>query len=586
MSITNVFSLLGGLALFLFGMNIMGEALEKRAGNKLKSILETLTSSPIKGFFLGLVVTAIIQSSSATTVMVVGFVNSGIMTLSQAVGVIFGANLGTSVTSWLLSLTGIQGDAWYIQMLKPATFTPLLAFAGIIMNMFMKNQKRKDVGLIFLGFATLMFGMEAMSGAVDPLAENEKFQSVLTLFSNPILGVLVGTIFTAVIQSSSASVGILQALCLTGSVTFATAIPVIMGQNIGTCVSAMISSIGATRNAKRAAVVHLTFNILGTIILLPLYYIICGLRFPELIDTATSPQIGPVGVAVVHTVFKIIALVLIMPFSKQLEKIAYLVVKDQDCAEETKLLDERLLNTPSVAIEHCKTVAHSMARIAVDSLVRSIALIGNYSEKEADEIRTMETTVDKYEDALGSYLVKLCSQTMAENDSADATKLLHIIGDFERISDHAVNIAESAEEINDKKLIFSEEARRELSVLISAVNEILSLALSAFEHENFDNATLVEPLEEVIDQLRDALKKRHIQRLQKNECTIELGFILSDMLVNFERVSDHCSNIACCMIEMAHESMDMHEYLHSLKTGSVQEFNDNYDYYRLKYALD
>ncbi len=586
MSFTNIFSLLGGLALFLFGMSVMGDALEKRAGNKLKTILENLTSSPLKGFFLGLVVTAIIQSSSATTVMVVGFVNSGVMALSQAIGVIFGANLGTSVTSWLLSLTGIEGDAWYIQMLKPATFTPLLAFAGIIMYMFMKSQKRKDVGLVLLGFATLMFGMEAMSAAVEPLSENEAFRGVLTLFSNPILGVLVGTIFTAVIQSSSASVGILQALTLTGSVTFATAVPVIMGQNIGTCVSAMISSIGATRNAKRAAVVHLSFNLIATLILLPIYYILCGIFAPELINPATSPSIDPVGVAIVHTVFKIIALALIMPFSKQLEKLACAVVKDKRGTDQTQLLDDRLLNTPAVAIEHCKTVARSMAKIAVDSLIRAAALVGNYNEKEAEEIRAMETAVDKYEDNLGTYLVKLCSQTMAERDSADATKLLHIIGDFERISDHAVNLVESAEEINDKKLNFSDEARRELTVLIGAVNEILSLALSTFEDENLDNAILVEPLEEVIDQLRDALKKRHIQRLQKNECTIELGFVLSDMLINLERVSDHCSNVACCMIEMAHESMDMHEYQHSIKTGQAQEFKENYDYYRIKYAID
>lgn len=586
MNFTNVFSLFGGLALFLFGMSMMGDALEKRAGNKLKSILENLTSSPIKGFFLGLVVTIIIQSSSATTVMVVGFVNSGLMALSQTIGVIFGANLGASITSWLLSLTGIQGDAWYIQIMKPSTFTPILAFVGIVLYMFVKKQKYKDIGLIMLGFSILMFGMDAMSEAVEPLAENETFQRILILFSNPLLGVLVGTIFTAIIQSSGASVGILQALSLTGSVTFATAVPIIMGQNIGTCISAMIASIGTTRNAKRAAVIHLSFNVIATLVLLPVYCLVCLIFAPNLIDPATSPTIGPVGIAAVHTIFKIIAILIIMPFSKQLEKLACAIVKDRDGTDEIQLLDERLLNTPAVAIEHCKTVAHTMAKLSVDSLNIAASLIGNYDEKKADTVRTMESQVDTYEDTLGSYLVKLCSQTMDEHDSADATKLLHIIGDFERISDHAVNLVESAEEIKDKKLNFSDEARRELSVLITAVNEILSLAYASFENDDLDSAALVEPLEEVIDKLRDTLKRRHIKRLKKNECTIELGFVLSDVLVNLERVSDHCSNIAGCITEMDHECMDMHEYQHKLKSGSEQEFNENYDYYRLKYALE
>ncbi len=589
MSLTNIFSLFGGLALFLFGMNLMGSALEKSAGNRLKSILANLTSNPVKGFILGLGVTLLIQSSSATTVMVVGFVNSGIMELSQATGIIFGSNLGASITSWLISLTGIQGDAWYIQMCKPETFTPVLAFIGILLYMFTdlfshggRSSRKKDTGLILLGFAILMYGMEVMSGAVKPLSQNESFQRILVLFSNPILGVLVGTVFTAIIQSSGASVGILQALSLTGTISFNTAVPIIMGQNIGTCITAMISSVGANRNAKRAAIIHLSFNVIATLILLPVYYLISWLFHPAIIDSI----VGPIGIAVIHTIFKIIALAIIMPFSKQLQKLSFLILPDKAGSEESQLLDERLLHTPAVAIEHCKTVARAMADTSVKSLLLASELLNNYDEKTAAEIRRMEESVDKYEDKLGSYLVKLSSQEMTEHDSAEATKLLHIIGDFERISDHSVNIVESVEEINDKKLVFSDEARREIAIISSAVTEILGLALTSFDNDDLDSATLVEPLEQVIDTLRDRLKKRHINRLRKNECTIELGFVLSDLLVNFERVSDHCSNIACCMIEMSHESMDMHEYQSIVKSGNMREFNENYDYYKLKYSLE
>lgn len=586
MSVIDVLTLLGGLAFFLFGMSIMGNALEKRAGGKLKSILADLTSSPVKGFMLGLGVTAIIQSSSATTVMVVGFVNSGIMELSQAVGVIMGANLGTSVTSWLLSLTGIEGDTFWVQMLKPSSFTPLLAFIGIILFMFCKRQKYKDTGMILLGFSVLMFGMEVMEGAVEPLSQSEQFRSVLTLFSNPILGVIVGMVFTAIIQSSSASVGILQALTMTGSVTYATAVPIIMGQNIGTCVSAMISSIGATKNAKRAAVIHLSFNLIATIILLPLYYLVMYLA--ELfIGSIALPGMAadPFGIAVVHTVFKLLALGLLMPFTKQLEKLSRFIVRDSPKEVRSQLLDERLLATPSVAVERCKAVTIEMAKLSVESLKTSLDLIANYDKKKADQVREDEDKVDKYEDALGTYLVKLSSQRMAEADSAEAAELLHMIGDFERISDHAVNIVESAEEINDKKLMLSPEAQRELAVLFDAVREIIGLAYESFASNNIDKAILIEPLEEVVDYLRDTLKRQHIARLQRSECTIEMGFVLSDLLVNLERVADHCSNVGCCLIEMTHDSLDLHDYLNKLKTDEGSEFATGYEYYRTKYSL-
>lgn len=582
MNLFDVLSLMGGLALFLFGMNLMGSALEKRAGNQLKTFLAHITSNPFKGFLLGLGVTAVIQSSSATTVMVVGFVNSGVMTLRQAVGVIMGANLGTSITSWILSLTGIQGDNFFIQLLKPASFVPIVAMIGVILYMFQKSAKRRDTGVILMGFAVLMFGMEAMSGAVSGLKEVPEFTRILVLFSNPILGVIVGTIFTAIIQSSSASVGILQALTVTGSVTYATAVPIIMGQNIGTCVSAMISSIGASKNAKRAAVIHLSFNVIATLILLPAYYLVSWLLHDPLGDKIASP----VGVAIVHTVFKLIALLILMPFTKQLEKLSCIIVSDSKKNEETQLLDERLLATPSVAIVRCREVAVSMATIAVKSIKEAVVLLGEYNEKSAVHARELEDEVDVYEDKLSSYLVKLCAHDMSESDSAEANKLLHVIGDFERISDHAINVVNSAEEIHDKKLEFSGQAKKELNVLINAVLEILDLALASFEKDDLDSAVMVEPLEQVVDYLRDALKKQHIRRLRKQECTIELGFVLTDILTNLERVSDHCSNIAACVLEIARDEMDVHEYLRNVKGGETKEYNDYFDYFKVKYALD
>lgn len=583
MSIFNVFTLLGGLAFFLYGMNIMGDALERKAGSKLKSILANLTSNTFKGFLLGLVVTAIIQSSSATTVMVVGFVNSGIMNLHQAVGVIMGANLGTSVTSWLLSLTGIEGESFWVQILKPSSFTPLLAFIGIVMVMFIKDKSKHDTAYILIGFAVLMFGMETMSGAVEPLAESEKFQQVLLLFSNPILGLIVGTVFTAIVQSSSASVGILQALTLTGSVTYGTAIPIVMGQNIGTCVSALISSIGASKNAKRAAVIHLSFNLISAVICLTVYYLlytIIGFSF-------VNDKASPLGIAIVHTVFKIFALILLMPFTRQLEKLSYFIIKDnEEDKDNVSLLDERLFSTPAVAVERCDNIALDMAKISMQSLKNSMNIIFDYDDKKAEQILKDENTVDKYEDELGSYLVKLGAIGLSDPDSRDVSKLLRIIGDLERISDHAVNILESANEIQSKNLSFSESAKKELSVMMNAVSDILDITLDAFRNDDLKKAYEVEPLEQVVDNLQNLLKKRHVSRLRKKECTIEMGFVLSDVLTNLERVSDHCSNIAICMIEIAHESFDTHGYIQELKLNHDKEFDENVQKLSRKYMLE
>lgn len=579
MTIVEFFTLLGGLSMFLFGMRVMGDALEKRAGNQLKSFLEKLTSSTFKGFLLGLGVTLIIQSSSATTVMVVGFVNSGLMTLHQATGVIMGANLGTSVTAWLLSTSGIQGEG-ILQLFKPESFAPLFAFIGIILYMFQKNRKRQDIGLIFIGFGVLMIGMELMADAVKPLADSPTFQSVLLKFANPIIGVLVGTIFTAVIQSSSASVGILQAFSLTGVVSYSVAIPIIVGQNIGTCVSAMISSIGAGKNARRASFVHLYFNIIAAIIILPLFYLVSAF-----VSLPLETSISPLGIAIVHTGFKLIALCILMPASRLLEKLAMLTVPDGKNDREQELLDDRLLATPAVAIERARIVAHDMAKLSVETLRLSMQLIGNFNEKTLETIYAGEERVDKYEDMLGTYLVKISSCELSEADGHEAAELLHIIGDFERISDHAVNIAESAQEMSDKKLVFSEQANKELAVMIRAVDEIMSSALRSFCDVDMNAAFNVEPLEEVIDLINARLKKRHVARLQRGECTIELGFVLADLLTNLERVSDHCSNIAGCMIEIKHDALDVHEYMEKLKTEGNPRYTACYEAYKEKYAL-
>ena len=580
MDLFDVLTLLGGLSLFLFGMNLMGASLEKRAGSSLKILLGKLTSRKILGFLTGMGVTAVIQSSSATTVMVVGFVNSGLLTLRQAISVIMGANVGTTVTAWILSLTGLDGDNFFVMLLKPTSFTPILALIGVVLTMMAKSDKKKDVGMILLGFAVLMFGMDTMSGAVAGLEEVPEFRNILLMFSNPVLGVLAGAGLTAIIQSSSASVGILQALSATGPVTYGAAIPIIMGQNIGTCVTAMISSVGANKNAKRAAVVHLLFNIVGTAVWLAVFYgINAVVQF-----SFVSHSIDQLGIAVVHTAFNILCTALLFPFSGLLEKMACRLVPDTKAPEKIQILDERFLATPSVAIDRCQEVAETMARISMDALKTSCQLIEHYDPKSAQAVRETEQEADQYEDMLGTYLVKLGRADLNAADSRETAKLLHIIGDFERISDHAVNLVESAEEIRNKGLSFSVHAKQELAVLTAAVGEVMDLALDAFLQNNPALAAKVEPLEQVVDTLKEQLRNRHILRLQKGECTIELGFVWSDLLTSLERVADHCSNIAGCVIEMSHDSLDVHEYLDNVKAGGPG-FLRAYEAYAQKYAL-
>ncbi len=589
-----ILSLVCGLALFLYGMDVMGAGLKKSAGRKLKTILGNLTSSKFKGFLLGLVVTAVIQSSSATTVMVVGFVTSGTMLLSQAISVILGANIGTAVTAWLTALNGIEGGekatAW-LNYLKPDAWMPLLALAGIALIMFAKKDKQKDVGSILMGFAVLMVGMSLMSDAVSELSGNPTFTSILTLFENPLFGVIAGLILTAIVQSSSASIGILQALSVTGDITYGTAIPIILGQNIGTCVTAMISAISANKNGKRTAVVHLLFNIIGVVFWLSMYYLVGWIlnitNVFDYIGLANTTTINMFGIAIVHTTFKILAVGLMWPFTKLLEKLAYLIIRGDDKKgdEYTQMLDERLLETPSVALDNCRKVVNHMAELSIGSLKSSITLYDTYDPKLAQQIRDAEDTVDIYEDVLGSYLVKISAKDLSERDSVDATKLLHIIGDLERISDHSVNMVESAEEMRDKEVAFSAYANSELLKLRGAVAEALDLTLESLLNSDYDKAALVEPLEQVVDYLRDQIKLRHTIRLQKSLCSIELGFILSDVLTNLERVSDHCSNVAGCLIEMSrHETLDIHNYLHGIKNDG-EEFKAKYTEYMDKYAL-
>lgn len=580
MDFFDVLTLLGGLSLFLFGMNLMGNSLEKCAGSSLKVLLSKLTSRKILGFLTGLGVTAVIQSSSATTVMVVGFVNSGLLSLRQAIGVIMGANVGTSVTAWILSLTGLDGESFFIRLLEPTSFSPVLALIGVGLTMMAKSERKKDVGMILLGFAVLMFGMDTMSGAMAGLQDVPEFQSIFLMFTNPVLGVLAGAILTAIIQSSSASVGILQALSATGQVTYGAAIPIIMGQNIGTCVTAMISSVGANKNAKRAAVVHLLFNIIGTCVWLSVFYLINAVVHFDFVGNS----IDQLGIAVVHTTFNVLCTALLFPFSGLLEKLACRLVRDDKVPEQIQILDERLLSTPPVAIGRCQEVAETMARISMDALRTGCRLIEHYDAKEAQAVRETEKEADQYEDMLGTYLVKLGRENLSERDNRQVSKLLHIIGDFERISDHAVNVVESAEEMRSKGLHFSPQAKQELNVLTSAVGEIMDLSLDAFLKDDPDLAVKVEPLEQVVDTLKEQLRNRHILRLQRGECTIELGFVWSDLLTDLERVADHCSNIAGCVIEMAHGSLDVHEYLDYIKGGSIA-FQRAYNAYARKYAL-
>ena len=581
MSYMNVLTLLGGLATFLYGMNVMGDGLEKTAGNRLKTILTKLTANRWSGFLLGLVVTAVIQSSSATTVMIVGFVNSGIMTLSAAVYIIMGANVGTAVTAWLLSTTGISGSAWYLQIFKPTTFTPVLALIGIVMFMMSKKKKRKDMATILLGFAVLMMGMEAMSGAVKPLANIPEFTSILVKFSNPILGILAGAVLTAIIQSSSASVGILQALSLTGAIPYSVCIPVIMGQNIGTCITAVLSSVGTTKDARRASMIHLYFNVAGTVIWSIVFYTITAFFPIAFVDTFATP----LGIACVHTVFKLLSTAVLMPFGPQLEKLAILTVPDKPGKDnEIPLLDERLFVTPAIALERAHTILNEMGTLSFDILQQSLTLLDKFDEKEAEKVVEGENKADMYEDKLGTYMVKLSGHSLSESDSHEMTKYLHMIGDLERISDHAVNIVESAREIHEKEIVFSASANEEIKTIVSAVREILDMTKAALAHEDLKLAAQVEPLEQVIDLLNKSIRARHIDRLTHNECTIELGFVLNDILNNLERVSDHCSNLAVCIIEIAHNSFDTHEYLSEVKHNQG-EFIAQYEQYKEKFAL-
>ncbi len=588
-----VLPLLCGLALFLFGMDLMGDSLKKSAGSGLKAILGKMTSNPIKGFLLGLVVTMIIQSSSATTVMVVGFVNSGTMSLLQAVGVIMGANVGTAITAWITGLSGVGSDSAEgvvdaLSLLKPDSWVPIVAVIAICLIMFVSRGKKRDIGFILIGFVILMTGMDMMSAAVSGLKENETFISILTMFENPILGVLAGLILTAIVQSSSASVGILQALTATGGITFGAAIPIIMGQNIGTCVTAMISSISASKNGKRAALIHLYFNIIAVVIVLSGFYLINWLigGFQMNGTPFLENVIDMWDVAAVHTIFKIIAVAILAPFYRQLAHLAEITIKDSaEEKERANLLDERLIATPAIAVQRATEVTAAMAEVSCDALRKSLSLFEEFDPKVADEVRNLESKADSYEDSLGSYLVRVSSADMNEYDSRQITKLLHIIGDFERISDHAVNIVESAEEMRDKKIEFSAEAKHEMQVLRQAVGDILNMAESTFVNNDIALATDIEPLEQVVDDLRDRIKLNHILRLQKSECTIEHGFILADLLNNFERVSDHCSNIGCCVVEIStYDSMDVHKYLSDLRHGEGR-FEEKYAEYKDKYAI-
>lgn len=582
MFILNAITLIGGIALFLFGMRLMGEGLEKTSGGKLKSILENLTSSRFKGVLLGLGVTAIIQSSSATTVMVVGFVNSGIMQLSQSIGVMMGANIGTTVTAWLLSLSSINSNGNFIlEFLKPSTFSPILAFIGIVLYMFTKKQKNHDIGSIFLGFAILMTGMETMSGAVTPLADVPAFQNILLLFSNPILGILMGALLTAIIQSSSASVGILQALSVTGAVKYSNAIPIILGQNIGSCAITLISSIGTNKNAKRAAVIRLCFNIIGTAVFMILFYLlkaIIGFTFIE--DSVSS-----FNIAIIHSAFNIFTTIILFPFAKQLEKLAYIIISDKGEDKKPQLLDERLLATPGIAVAQAKKLTDHMAEEACMSLKNAMSLLTKYDSKIAEDIVKCENEIDMYEDKLGTYLVKLSRESLNLDDSHEVSNLLHNIGDFERMSDHAVNIYEVALEIHDKGMKFSEDAIKEIGVITNALNEILDMTTKAFIDEDIELAKCIEPLEQVIDSLKKKMKSRHVLRLQHAECTIETGFVFSELLTNYERVADHCSNVAVCLIQIANDSFETHEYLSHVKGDGENDFVERYETFKKKYRI-
>ena len=588
MDVFDILTMIGGLALFLFGMNVMGQALERRAGSGLRSMLGRMTTKKSAGFLTGMGITAVIQSSSATTVMVVGFVNSGVMTLKQSINVIMGANVGTTVTAWILSLAGIDSDSFFVQLLKPSSFTPVLGIIGAVLLLFFKESRKKDTGTILLGFATLMFGMETMSDTASVLADIPAFQQLFIMFENPLLGLLVGAVLTCIIQSSSASVGVLQALATTGQVTYGAAIPIIMGQNIGTCVTALLSSIGASRNAKRTALVHLSFNVFGALFWLIIFCIVKAVFSPLLLSaTATT-----FGIAVTHSIFNILCTALMLPLSGVLEKFVTKVIPDTpediEEAEEAKkfpVMEERLLATPSIALERCKNVTESMAELSMKTLKEALSCLENYSEELAKKIRRHENDTDKYEDMLNTYIVKLSGQQMSSADSAAATKLLKMVGDFERIADHAVNILESAEEIHEKNISFSKEAQKEIKVMIAALGEVTERALKTFKEDNIEEALMVEPLETVIDNLKEQLRTNHIIRLRAGICSADAAYVWSDLLTDMERVSDHCSNIAGCVLDTANHNMNMHETLRDFRAGS-EHFGQRYEMFAQKYKVE
>lgn len=588
MDFFSILTMLGGLALFLYGMQVMGDGLAKISGGKLEKILENLTSSKLKAVLLGLGVTAVIQSSSATTVMVVGFVNSGIMKLTQAVGIIMGANIGTTVTAWILSLAGIESNNFFMSLLKPSSFAPILALIGIVLLMFTKSSRKKDIGAILVGFAVLMFGMDTMSAAVKPLADVPEFTNLLLAFSNPIAGVLAGTVLTAIIQSSSASVGILQALCVTGAVPYSAAFPIIMGQNIGTCVTALLSAIGANKNAKRAAMIHLYFNIIGTVVFLSVFYILnAAVQFPFMDAMAT-----PAAIAVTHSVFNVTATLLLLPFSNLLVKLACMTIRDSsedvEAAKEDQeflILESRFLEKPAFAVEQGRTAARRMAEDSWKALKASFEVLHDYSEEKAQNITKMESKVDRYEDELGTYLVQLNNKDLSETDSHSVSMMLHCIGDFERISDHAVNIKESADELHAKGLSFSVYAKAELRVLTAAVTKIVETAFSVFDEQDITKASEIEALEELIDELTKEMKRRHINRLRSGECTIEMGFILSDLITSMERIADHCSNIGVCVTQVRENLYDTHRHLNAMKNDQDDEFNKCLEAVRKEYLL-
>ena len=586
MDIFSVFTLCGGLAFFLFGMNLLSSGLEKMAGGRLESLLKKTTSNPLKGLLLGAAITVAIQSSSAVTVMLVGLVNSGIMQLGQTVCVIMGSNIGTTITAWILGLSGIESDNVFVNLMKPESFSPLLALIGMIFIMGSKSDKKKSIGTVLIGFSILMTGMDMMKNSVAPLADDPNFGKVLTMFTNPIFGVIVGALFTGIIQSSAASVGVLQALAINGGVTYSMAIPIIMGQNIGTCVTALISSIGVNRNAKRVSIIHISFNLIGTMIYLTLY---CVLN--AVFDfTFSDWQIDAFGIALVHSIFNVATVVLLFPFSKHIEKLAYLIIKDktEGTAEDEvySFVDVRLLSTPSVAIRECNSKCKKMAKLAKETIFLAIGLIDNYNEKVYKEVLENEDLLDLYEDKLGTYLVKLSGKELSDLDSQSVSRQLHTIGDFERIGDHAVNILQVAEEMHDKKLNFSSEAKKEIAVLIAALTEILNTTTEAYVNNDVSIAKRIEPLEETIDSLIIEIKTSHIQRLKAGGCSIELGFILSDLLTNCERVSDHCSNVAIAIIETSQFSFDAHEYLNTVKRKGNKEFENEYEMYKNKYTIN